>query len=73
MKLRRGMFVVHTRTGYLGMIVKMLRSGRVSMQDIQNGPRTRAALSMLRPASLDEIKEAGLSGVGCVEPPVRDC
>jgi hypothetical protein len=62
------MFVVHKRTGYLGMIM-WIKNGTAAMQKVNNGALTRATIEMLRPAIHEEIKAAGLSGVGCVEPP----
>lgn len=63
-----GMFVVHEKTGYLGMIVEMTNLN-ASMQAVNNGPRKRARLVSLRPATRKEIVDTGLGGVGCVEPP----
>ena len=70
-ELQPGMFVVHRKSGYLGMIM-VISGNRAAMQNVQNGPWKRANLSMLRPAFKDEIEDAALDGVGCVPPPERN-
>lgn len=63
-----GMFVVHKRHGWVGMIVSI--HGPSCHIQFSNGGRWWAyRTKSLRAAYQDEIVRAGFAGVGCVDPP----
>lgn len=66
--LQEGMFVRVWPTGEIGMIMN-LHVTRADLMFVNNGPYTSYRKVDLIPATAKQIKDAGLRGVGCVEPP----
>ncbi len=68
--LQEGMFVRVWPTGEIGMIMKLEPdAGSAELMFVNNGPLSRHFRINLIPATRKQIKDAGLEGVGCVEPP----
>ena len=64
--MKIGDFVVNTKTGSIGLLARMsLTTNRCTVRHGASGPTAVWALSNARRATLDEIADAGLSGVGC--------
>lgn len=66
--LQEGMFVRVWPTGEIGMIMK-LDEKRARLKFAESRLLYRFDRANLIPATAQQIKDAGLSGVGCVEPP----
>ena len=63
-----GMFVRPWPDMTIGMIMKM-DERRAGLMFVNNGPLFSYDKVRLIPATRQQIKDAGLEGVGCVEPP----
>lgn len=66
--LQKGQFVRVWPTGEIGMIMKM-DDRRAGLMFVNNGPLWNYDKINLIPATSQQIKDAGLHGIGCVEPP----
>jgi hypothetical protein len=66
--LETGLFVRVWPTGEIGMIVTM-DAKRAGIMRVSEGPIWSYPREKLIPATRAQIRNAGLEGVGCVEPP----
>lgn len=65
--LQLGQFCRVWPTGEIGMIVRMYER-RADLVFVNNGPPHNYSTIRLIPATRRQILDAGLDGVGCVEP-----
>ena len=66
--LQKGQFVCIWPEGSIGMIMK-IDAKRAGVMFVQNGPMFSYDKIKLIPATRAQIEDAGLEGVGCVDPP----